>query len=381
MTPARPLWLWSPGVQELLGLLVDRLDAAELRGTQVQSVPLNEKTWPALYKAPLESRKEALWEHVGEMCRWGWFRVKPAGAEQARSGYDRGPRLSIADEAALREVTGRPERQRSAIERWREAVDAELTAPEAVKRAVGDYCIDLPDRSMAEVVQKLNQLQSLADQPLLLREVSSRLFWGMSKVLDKRQGLVATVLGLDECPFPESPIQLQVHLPPGGYQAVLFIENLMSFEQALRSTSGVFGGLALVYASGFKGSAQRLRSRSGCSLFYSQRGALEVEARAAFERWLFDREDLPGHFWGDLDYSGMRILAALRASFPGLTAWAPGYAPMVATLQEGGGHSPESADKQGQHMLSATGCDYADGNLLPALKLFGRFVDQELLVL
>lgn len=81
------------------------------------------------------------------------------------------------------------------------------------------------------------------DSPLMLREVSSKLFWGMSKVLDSRTGLVAALLGVDECPFPESPIQLQVFLPPGGFSGVLFIENLMSFEQAIRSRSLSFGKL------------------------------------------------------------------------------------------------------------------------------------------
>lgn len=48
-----------------------------------------------------------------------------------------------------------------------------------------------------------------------------------------------------------------------------------------------FEGLALVHASGFKSSAQRLRTPGGCSLFYSSRGALGGDLRDAFEAWLF----------------------------------------------------------------------------------------------
>ncbi|WP_232256011.1 hypothetical protein [Caballeronia glathei] len=44
----------------------------------------------------------------------------------------------------------------------------------------------------------------------------------------------------------------------------------------------------------------------------------------------------------------MRILAAMRNTFFELTAWTPGYAPMLAVLEAGGGHPPEAADKQGQ---------------------------------
>ncbi len=374
----RPLWLESPEVLQLLGLLVDRLDAADLRGTRPQSVALTEKTWPALYTAAFESSKEALWEQLGEMYRWGWIQIKPDGAAQARSGYDQSPRVTVVDEAALRAAAGRPERVKSSVERWREAVVQGLAASDEVKRAVGDYCIDTPDHTMAEVVEQLNLLPSLASKPMLLREVSAQLFWGMSKVLDKRQGLVAAILGLDECPFLESPIQLQVHLPQAGYRDVLFIENLMSFERALRSTRGAFDGLALVYASGFKGSAQRLRSPAGCSLFYGSKGALGGGVKDTFESWLFGRGVTPVYFWGDLDFAGMRILAAMRSSFPGLSAWEPGYAPMLSALLAGQGHSPEAAEKQGQRPLTTTGCVYADAELISALARTGRYVDQEL---
>jgi hypothetical protein len=374
-----PLWLQTEPVLELLNLLVNRLDAAEQRGSsKAQSVALGDRTWPALYKAPMESMKEDLWEHVVAMAKWGWLQVKPEHAVKSPSGYASSPRVTVLDEDAIRRTVDRPERQRSSVERWREAVTSGLDAPEAVKRVVGDYCIDMPDHSMAEVVSQLNRLREFADQPMLLREVSSQLFWGMSKVLDKRQGLVAAVLGVDECPFPESPIQLQVYLPKAGYRGVLFIENQMSFEQALRSTSGAFDRLALVYASGFKGSAQRLRSSTGCSLFYAGRGALGGDLQVAFEAWLLGQGSTSVYFWGDLDHSGMRILAAMRSTFPDLMAWTPGYAPMLAALLAGGGHSPEAAEKQGQRLVISTGCEYADRELLPALTQSGRYLDQEL---
>lgn len=378
------LWLVSPGVCDLLNLLVDRLDSAEQRGSgKAQSVLLTEKTLPSLYMSPLESRKEELWQYVIEMCRWGWLQVKPETALKSPFGYASSPRVIVVNEAAVRKAVDRPERLKSSVERWREAVDRSLNVSDEVKRVIGDYCIDMPDHPMDEVVQQLNRLASFAEQPMLLREVSTQLFWGMSKVLDKRQGMVSALLGLDECPFPESPIQLQVCLPPNGYTGVLFIENQMSFEQALRSTTGAFGQLALVYASGFKGSAQRLRSPDGCSLYYSNKGALGGSVTEAFERWLSGDSDMSiqACFWGDLDHAGMRILAAMRSTFPGLTAWEPGYARMRAGLLEGLGHSPEAAEKQGQRPISSTGCPYADGELIPALAQTGRYLDQEMFTL
>ena len=376
----KPLWLIAEGIRELLNLLVNRLDSAEQRGSATsQSVALTEKTWPTLHGSPFESRKEELWEHVIEMCRWGWLQVKPERALTSASGYALAPRVTVLNEAAVREAVNRPQRVKSSVERWRNAVDASLDASDAVKCVVGEFCIDMPDHSMDEVVQQLNGLPSFSDQQMLLREVSAQLFWGMSKVLDKRQGLVAALLNMDECPFPESPIQLQVYLPAGGYSAVLFIENLMTFEQACRVADKAFAALALVYASGFKGSAKRLRMPGGCSLFYAGTGALGGEIKQLFEEWLLGNTDptSPVYFWGDLDFSGMRILSAMRSTFPRLTAWEPGYALMLQELLDGRGHSPEAAEKAGQRLIERTGCLYADHQLIPALKTQGRFVDQE----
>jgi Uncharacterized protein conserved in bacteria C-term(DUF2220) len=377
----KPLWLNADGVRELLNLLVDRLDSTEQRGSgKSQSVALTEKTWPTLHASPFESRKEELWEHVLEMCRWGWLQVKPESSLKSASGYASTPRVTVLNELAVREAANRPERIKSSVERWRNAVDKGLDGSNAVKRSVGEFCIDMPDHSMGEVVQQLNRLPSFVDQQLLLREVSAQIFWGMSKVLDKRQGLVAAMMNLDECPFPESPVQLQVYLPVRGYADILFIENLMTFEQACSATDKIFSGLALVYASGFKGSAKRLRKSGGCSIFYAGAGALGGEVQKHFEDWLFCNADAgcSEHFWGDLDYSGMRILAALRSTFPKLTAWEAGYSVMLNELLDGRGHSPEAAEKVGQKSIDKTGCLYADLQLIPAIKKQGRFVDQEL---
>lgn len=74
----------------------------------------------------------------------------------------------------------------------------------------------------------------------------------------------------------------------------------------------------------------------------------------------------------------MRILAALKGSFPELSSWQPGYAPVVEAINNGRGHSPEAADKQGQGRLASVGCQYVDDQFLPALRATGHFVDQEL---
>ncbi|BHO55419.1 hypothetical protein [Burkholderia contaminans] len=231
------LWLKSMPVQELLNMLVDRLDAAEQRGSaKAKSVQLDERTWPALYMSSVESQKEHLWEHVVAMVRCGWLAVKPETALKSRSGYASSPRVTVVDQRELRAAVGRHERVKSSAERWRDAVSSGLLASDTVKHLVSEYCIDIPGRTMAEVVEQLNRLPGLAEKSMLLREVSSQLFWGMSKVLDKRQGLVAAILGMDDCPFPESPIQLHVFLPACGHRGVLFIADFGDGDQPFRRT-------------------------------------------------------------------------------------------------------------------------------------------------
>ena len=92
---------------------------------------------------------------------------------------------------------------------------------------------------------------------------------------------------------------------------------------------------------------------------------------------LFSADDVPTFFWGDLDFSGMAILASLRTIFPSARAWEPGYAPMLERLSRGDGHSPIESGKERQRPVERTGCSYADEVLIPALGATNRFLDQE----
>lgn len=374
-----PLWLKSAGIQGLLNHLVDKLDAASLQGTSlVRAIKLDTKSFPALFRADFEEAREQQWGHLQEMVAWGWFRLKlDKERGTGLAAYERNPRLELLDEAALRAAVGRNTRIKTPNELWREAVATHLVADEAIKEVVARYRIEIPGRTAEQLVRQLGQLSSLRDEPLLLREVSARLFWGQSKVLDGRQPLVAALLGLEECPFPEMPVQLQVFLPPAGFDGVLFIENQATFEQATRDASGRYARLALVFASGFKGSARRLRTPAGASVYFASHGSLDAALVTNFRDWLWGNGEFPVWFWGDLDFSGMRILAALRGVFNSLHAWEPGYMPMLARLECGEGHSPEAAGKEGQVWIRSTGCEFADTKLLPALIASGTFVDQE----
>lgn len=374
-----PLWLNEPAIQRLLNNLLDKLEAADAQGKElVRAIKLDARAFPHFYKAELEEERERLWSYVKEIVRWEWLSLKTDKAFPGQTEYQCNPRVTVLQEAKLRKVTNRPERVKSAGEIWREAVFSGLAASYDICETVSRYRIEIPGRSAEEVVRQLNLLSQLAEEPLLLREVSARLFWGLSKVLDKRLSLVAALLGVEECPFPEMPVQVLVFLPEGGFDGVLFIENQTTFEQATRESSGRFTRLALVFASGFKGSARRLRSPTGASVYFASHGVTDDLTTSKFLGWLRSDANLRSWFWGDLDYAGMQILLALRGIFPALEAWQPGYQPMLNVLLSGEGHPPEAAGKEQQLAVASTGCKYADSKLLLALATTGRCVDQEL---
>ncbi|WP_395823760.1 Wadjet anti-phage system protein JetD domain-containing protein [Collimonas sp.] len=367
---------------QLLHKLVDHLDNEEAAGQKsVRDFKLNRRNWPAFYGAELEGDREQLWSNVEWLAQQGWFEIKLDMPKSPQAPYERKPRWVALDALKLREATKRPQRVVSAKEQWRIAVQQHLHASDEVKKAVSSYLIEIAGEPAEAVVLRLNGLFELASEPLLLREVSSKLFSDHSKLLDSlsRQKMIAVILGLDECPFPPMPVQLQIFLPPQGYQGVLFIENQTTFELAIKSNDARFDGLALVFSAGFKGSAKRLRTRSRSSLYFSWEGDVSPSATTEFANWLYQESTFPSWFWGDLDYSGMQILQAMRNSFPGMSAWPAGYGPMHHALINGGGHDPEMADKILQKRIEHTGCRYADTVLLPALHDLKRFVDQEMM--
>ncbi|GAB3270090.1 Wadjet anti-phage system protein JetD domain-containing protein [Parahaliea aestuarii] len=201
---------------------------------------------------------------------------------------------------------------------------------------------------------------------LTLREIAARCFRGDSKFLDQRLELLHKLYGQRVLAILPRPLLLTAWAPV-GFTRLLVVENQDSF---LRLADAPPPGYALLYSGGFRASAERLGSE------HTRFAFLPGSDSESFERlWLSD--ELPAAFWGDLDFAGMGILKGLRQSLPRLTAWRPGYAPMLEQLQKQGGHVPEQAGKTRQIDPGETGCAYADSTLLPALRQYGTFIDQE----
>ena len=131
---------------------------------------------------------------------------------------------------------------------------------------------------------------------------------------------------------------------------VLFIENAATFESLASGRMDMARGYILVFASGYRAAARRLRTPGGSSVYLAP-CVLEKNAAlpARFLNWLYSASaDRPTHFWGDLDFAGMDILKELRVLFPEAQAWRPGYQALLDLLVAGESHAPDEARKSGQ---------------------------------
>ncbi|MDO8875435.1 MAG: DUF2220 family protein [Pseudolabrys sp.] len=368
----------EPLISRIFARALDRLDSQPAAGrTHRVRINLDEAMAPEIHHADSLAARDVAWAAVDGIVEATWGEVgyrlhRKHGAREERQPY---LDISWSDdvEDLIRSKLRRPRKGQSYFAQWRALVEGQnLVLPEAVRAQLAAMPIVIAGRPVEDVFARFLSVREIAGEQLLLREVSSRIFWGLSKVLDGRADAVAALLEADECPFPEQPVVLNVHLSDQP-TSFLFVENHVSFER-LKQRSDV-RKYALIFSSGFRGAAARLRKAGRCSVYYTRNSP--SQSIVVFEEALFSTTDIPTFFWGDLDFSGMAILATLRSTFASAQAWEPGYAPMLARLMCGDGHSPAESGKERQRVVERTGCPYADETLIPALKSTGQFVDQE----
>lgn len=340
------------------------------------ALKIDDKSFPLVFAASTGEDADFYWSLLKEAAAQCGVSVVLKPTKGLVAEYERSPKLQVLDVDLPRmlELLGVAPLVPSYRSEWKDALVAGLDAPAAVIDALAGFTFKVDGRSLAEVVQALNRVRELKGQPLRLREVSSHAFWGSSKELDDRAEMVAKLLELAECPFALPPLHLAVRLPTGRLKGVLFVENKTTFDiLKLPETAE----LALVYSAGFMASARRLTNRADVAVYFAEGGGPDTTNAELVQEFLFEASTLPGYFFGDLDYSGMAILKAMRQNFPALRAWQPGYQRLLNRLQAGDGHSPAAARKEGQRDPVETGCELADQVLLPAMRGAGLFVDQE----
>lgn len=376
-----PPWLSHPVIQHILHKLLDMTNKVPIeQRTRAPSFRVNADTLPELFDTKPVEETEYAWELITEMERQGWITLRRGKSRLGYADYENNPllRLEKIAEPHIRALLGRNTKSISQSQQWRNLVTANANCFPGKTDLLAEQPIQVPGKTADEILNRLKTLIDFQDKALYLREVSAHLFWGLSKLLDNRSDMIAQLLGQASCPFLEKPVTLHVHIAVDKITGVLFIENETTFEAACRERFSHTHQLALVYASGFKASAKRIRQSMGSSLYYSSISLAHPLLIAQFENWLYQfNPPLPVWFWGDLDFAGMQILKSLREIFPNIQAYASGYAPMLEMLTKGMSHAADMANKQGQIDPKFTGCEYADTQLLPAIRKYHAFVDQE----
>lgn len=415
MTQPRPNWVTdNPALERLLHGFIDQLDRGVKAYLKVSASKL-----PALYDFN-HSEQPLLWPLIKKLeADYAILRIEPAKLRINQEPFE-GAKLYFQSEQErlVRAWLGRP-KQCSPKHVWQQALQV-FSWPECCDLAfIASQPLSFEGKSYEQVAKQLHALGvALQEQALKtgaaaldLRTWSARFFWGDSKFLDRRfldkkfldnklldshQDYLTQAFPALSAAIKPRPVLLNVYLPE-QFDSLLFIENQASYlllVDSLRESLTVPACLqnkALVYAAGFKGAAQRIRQPEGYALSHSR--LCSPQALAHFERnWLQEQgwnqekgwqqeQDLPCYFWGDLDYSGMSILRALRQVFPSAQAWQPAYAAMLSFLKQGTAHAFTAPNKGEQATLEHTGCRYADEVLLPAIKQCRGFVDQEIIVL
>jgi hypothetical protein len=366
-----PLWLDEEAeIRALLSAALDRFDRQRGVDRQRRIHLAALEHLPSLQRA--DAAADQTWALLVELERRGVLAIRRA----VRSPYDvewKGAKIAFSPEAegTLREWLGRDWSAPAKLI-WREAIEKHAESFHDAGAALLPQRIVIENRSALEIVAALAGAAKLT-VPMTLRQLSATMFWGNSKILDDRGELVAALLPHLE--IRDRTLVMAVHLPR-ECRGVLFIENQDTYTTAAAGIPVEARELALVFAAGFRGSAARVRSRSGCLVHYAGPGRREWAER--FDAWWYDAGAAlgPCWFWGDLDFAGMQILKSLRDRFEDLDAWPPGYESMLVQLQTSGGYGAWIDDAKGQADPILTGCPYADSALLPAIRRYGQ-LDQE----
>ncbi len=272
--------------------------------------------------------------------------------------------------------------QKALLKSWRLLIEKNKDSFTGDSGHLSDKQIVIKSKTQDEVINSFIQIKSYLNNSLTLRNLSARCFWGNSKFLDNKMDLIKSLY--PELTLITRPVIVNVYLPK-IIEGVLFIENQDNYTQGVKGISEIaqqMKNFALIFSYGNKLSAKRVRNQSGVSFHFDDNSDFTMKEK--FSQFWYGETMLewPSYFWGDLDFSGMDMLANLKQSFQSITAWQAGYQPMLDLIQQGIGHSPELMAKQRQNDPGKTGCQYADEILLPALRTSGSilFIDQEWLI-
>lgn len=348
--------------------LLDQKPAHERSNQDYIPLPVNERLLPELFDPPNAYDDARCWEQVEmlESDNNGIIKIKYKKKRTVGPRYEGGATLLfyLENELALRNSLNRVPVECPASN----LVQKSNMLSERIKRILVKKDV-MRSLNIQEAEKLLERIGIQSSRILFPKEFNSRCFWGDSKFIKE----------FEETDFPNllpDPVILHVHSHCEQPEKILFVENQTTFLR-LAMTSELRNYL-LVYSSGYKGSAKRIREQNGSFICYSENCKMSVEGKNAFKSWLLRDQDIYPYvyFWGDLDYSGIDIFYNLGKVFPGIELWKPGYDPMVMLLEEKYGHSASLAGKEEQKDPGNSEVAYAN-HLLEKIRTTELFLDQE----
>jgi len=368
-----PAYLHDPFVWALLNTLLTNIDKGRVRPLRV-----NNKTLPALFDYSSENT-EYYWSLIVDLAdEYAIFSIDLARPRPGVEVYEKARLvLKPGGESLLRHWLQRP-RVESYPVSWKRAVERNAQYFIAGGAALLAKPIHRQGQTAEQVVDGFVQAAKVLGEPMTLRALSAKCFWADSKFLDAREDLVRRLLPNADTHLITRPLLIHIAMATTTQQ-VLFVENQDTFLQllALQRGGSICSNTTLVNSAGFRGASSRIRQRGATQFTHVQ--PHDDEQFQAFQRWWLNEGNaaIPCYFWGDLDYSGMAILAALGQSFTRIAAWQPGYRAMLSYHSRGLCHSGEASGKQRQIDPGDVHCTYANNILLPLLRSTKMFVDQE----
>jgi hypothetical protein len=372
--PARPRWAdEEPIIAGLLDTFLHKLE----KGNRL-SLRVNSKTLPELFDFDA-GETQYLWSLIKHLdnefhlLSIQYDRTKPYQEvyENAKITFNE------AKEELVRHWLNRPALDPYALV-WQNTLAKLAHKFEDGGLALVDNPVRLADYGPEETLRAFAKLSDALKEPVTLRALSARCFWGDSKFLDHREELIRALFPHASQHITPRKVLINVKLSP-RLEQILFIENQDTF---LAMSELNLDHITLVYSAGFRAASQRVRDEDSVSFSYVGQAS---STQNAFEGWWAGNDPadkvIPVYFWGDLDYAGLAILKTLKQTFTEILAWQPGYRLLLEHLQRGHGHGHDSSGKSLQRDSGLTGCRYADEILRPAIIDTGLFIDQEVISL
>lgn len=358
-------------ILKLFNMILDKLDkqSAEQRSRKIK-IDINNSSFPSLY-APKEfdddkKVKGAILLFINENI----FKIEESKKDSTRELDEKENAKLVFNynwEKSLRLFYNR----NLIKDDWVNIVKIK-ELKEKEERIVLSSRIKIQDKTDSEVIERLIQLLQDNNANKSIRHISAKYFWGLSKILDAKIEII------EYCKLRSSPVILHIKSFSNEFKNILFIENLDTYSEIIDSENLIFKDYLIIYSSGFKAAAKRLRTTHGSKLFFEGTCCLKNDGVHIFKDWLYQNEEKNFNvfFWGDLDNTGINIFLTIKNIFPELEIWRSGYEELIQATKNNDFHSPEESNKEGQLDISLTGNEYIDTKLLPILRN-KKFVDQE----